>query len=106
MASRYLLKKGYSILKRNFRSYYGEIDIVAFDPYSKTVVFVEVKLRKSGSHVMPEEAVTQRKVERVKKAAFKFLSTYKVKFESLRFDVIGIEKGEGRVKVNHIENAF
>ncbi|WP_456397380.1 YraN family protein [Desulfurobacterium sp.] len=93
-------------MKRNFRSYYGEIDLIAFDPYTETLIFVEVKLRSKGSSVFPEEAVTVEKINRIKKAALKFLNTYKGRFQGMRFDVIGIEKDGERVEVNHIENAF
>ncbi len=93
-------------MKRNFKSYYGEIDLIAFDPYAETLVFVEVKLRSKGSLGLPEEAVTAEKINRIKRAALKFLDTYKSSFRGMRFDVIGIEKDGERIKVNHIENAF
>ncbi|WP_457568468.1 YraN family protein [Desulfurobacterium sp.] len=99
------MKRGYSILRRNFRTYCGEIDIIAFDSYTETLVFVEVKLRKEGS-VTPEEAVTEKKIKRIRKAALEFLNLYRGKFKGIRFDVIGIEKGEKGIQINHVENAF
>ncbi|MEO2082456.1 MAG: YraN family protein [Desulfurobacteriaceae bacterium] len=102
IAFRYLLEKGYSIIRRNYKSCYGEIDIVAYDPSTETVVFVEVKLRKEGSAVNPLEAVTPVKQERIKKTALYFLSEEGVAYQNIRFDVIAVEGEE----VNHVENAF
>jgi len=99
------VKKGYSIIERNFRSSYGEIDIVAFDPRDGTLVFVEVKLRSKGSMVSPLEAVDYRKRNRLRKTALKFISERKINFDSLRFDVVGVSLGE-ETKIEHIINAF
>ncbi|WP_245791996.1 YraN family protein [Desulfurobacterium indicum] len=93
-------------MKTNFKSYCGEIDLIAFDSYTETLIFVEVKLRSKGSLSLPEEAVTAEKIRRIKKAALKFLDTYRSSFRGMRFDVIGIEKDGEKIKVNHIENAF
>ncbi len=61
-----LLKwKGYQILKRNFKSKLGEIDLIAID--EETLVFVEVKTRWSKKYGKPEEAVTPKKLERIKR---------------------------------------
>ncbi len=59
LACEYLLKKNYAILKRNFRCYLGEIDIIARD--QDTVVFVEVKSQYSHVTIQPERKVNRRK---------------------------------------------
>ena len=105
IAFRYLLKRGYSIIKRNYRSSCGEIDIVAFDPSTKTIVFVEVKLRKRESQTTPLEAVDIAKQRKMVKTALKFLGETKLDYEAVRFDVIGIEDGKLPTVV-HIEDAF
>ena len=97
------MRKGYFIIKRNYRSFSGEVDIIAFDPSSKTVVFVEVKHRKRGSLVSPTEAVTTSKAEKVRKTALHFLSEFRANYNSIRFDVVSVV--DGRVE-EHIENAF
>ena len=97
------MRRGYSIIRRNYRSSFGEVDIVAFDPSTETLVFVEVKHRKRGSLTHPLEAVTPNKVEKVKKTALKFLSETKLNYSSIRFDVISVVNE--RVE-EHLENAF
>jgi putative endonuclease len=78
---------------------------VAFDPSTKTIVFVEVKLRKKGSQTNPLEAVDSTKQRKIVKTALKFLGETRLLYESVRFDVIGIEDGEPPTVV-HLEDAF
>ena len=66
-AARFLTEQGYTILERNFHSRYGEIDLIAED--QDFLVFVEVKLRASTSHGLPEETVTLRKQEKLLRLA-------------------------------------
>ncbi len=55
-ACQYLEQKGYKILRRNFRCYSGEIDIIAAK--GQTLSFIEVKTRSSTLYGLPREAVT------------------------------------------------
>jgi putative endonuclease len=67
VAIRYLLRRGFSIVERNFRKKYGEIDIVAKAP-DKTLVFVEVKTMATGLDLIPEDqysASKRQKTERI-----------------------------------------
>ena len=66
-ASEYLKSLGFHILSRNFRTKYGEIDIVALD--KETLVFVEVKTRKSNRYGSAEESITPEKMKRLISAA-------------------------------------
>ncbi len=100
------MRKGYNIITRNYRSLFGEIDIVAFDPEEKILVFVEVRARKKDSLVNPLETVDRKKAERIKKTALKFLQDFKGKFEGIRFDVIGIEAEKDNKKIVHVKNAL
>lgn len=87
LACRYLEKQGYEILERNKNySKFCEIDIIA--KLKKTVVFVEVKTRKTDSFGTPLEAITKTKYENIKKGVQFYLSENKVK--DYRIDVIGI----------------
>ena len=106
IASRYLLKKGYSIIRRNYRSSFGEIDIIAFNETHKTLVFVEVRFRSEGFLVDPLESVNYRKQERIRKTALQFLSKTKIFYDSVRFDVIGIVERNGKFEIEHVEDAF
>ena len=79
----YLIKNGYDIITRNYRKPCGEIDIVALK--GDTLVFVEVKTRKSNFFGEPSEYVDRKKQERVKKAAMVYAD---VENTDMRFDVI------------------
>lgn len=64
---RKLQERGFVVVARNFRTKFGEVDIVAVD--GKELVFVEVKMRTSEGFGLPEEAVDVRKMEKVKRMA-------------------------------------
>ncbi len=95
----YLFLKGYRILKFNYRTRYGEIDIIC--KHKETIVFVEVKYRKSDEFGRAEEFVTKKKAERILKTARKYIAENRWK-GYYRFDVIAING----FKIKHIKNAF
>lgn len=100
-----LEKLGYRILARRFRSRLGEIDIVAED--DGTIVFVEVKTRRSRSHGSPEESVTSLKQRRLVRMAEAFLAARDLHGRDCRFDVVAVEIPEGeRTTVRHLKDAF
>lgn len=102
-----LEKKGYQILETNYRTRYGEIDIIAAK--DKILVFVEVKTRTSTKCGLPEEAVNYSKQRKLRSLAVAFLSVpgHKHYFD-FRFDVASvIADSEGIIQnVNIIEGAF
>ncbi len=104
IAANYLKKHGYQIMARNFYTRYGELDIIC--KKGQALIFVEVKTRRSASYGTPEEAVTPRKIEHLKKAAYIYLEQHQEFFKELRFDVIGILMQGDNIKINHINNAF
>ena len=99
-AAEFLTKKGYKILKTNYKTHAGEIDLIAED--EKTIVFVEVKTRSNDNYGEPCEAVNLKKQEKSVKVATEYLIREKKTDSSCRFDVIEIEKGE----ITHIFDAF
>jgi len=99
LAIDYLLKKGYRILEKNFRTQFGEIDIIA--KHGNYIVIVEVRRRASESFGGPELSVNHKKQERLKKLALYYLSKLG-KEHPVRFDVIAIKDSQ----IEHIENAF
>lgn len=104
-AALYLEDLGYEILKRNFRTNAGEIDIIALSP-EQVCVFCEVKTRKSIEFGLACEAVDRRKQEHIIRAAMSYSFN-----GDMRFDVIEVyyEMKAERfvpVKINHIKNAF
>ena len=85
---RFLKDKGYEILERNFRTKYGEIDIIAMD--GNTLVFVEVKARISTKYGRPEEAVTSRKIKNIKRAAEYYILLNSKRPGKFRIDVVSL----------------
>src|ERR1700680_3827737 len=82
-AARYLTERGYHVLERNFRCRGGEIDLIALD--GGTLVFIEVKLRRTLARGSPLEAVTPLKQARVRKAAQQYLGFCGRVFGRIRF---------------------
>ncbi|MBI2268345.1 MAG: YraN family protein [Candidatus Blackburnbacteria bacterium] len=89
LAVGFLQKQGYKILTRNFRSHFGEVDIVAQD--KKTLVFVEVKMRDDYSFGYPEEAVTPRKISSIIKTGQYYKLVYPGTPSLMRVDVVAID---------------
>ncbi|MBR5270553.1 MAG: YraN family protein [Clostridia bacterium] len=106
-ATKYLKSKGYAILKRNFHSHFGEIDIIARDS-DNCLIFVEVKTRKNTLYGNPSEFVDRKKQEKLRKTALFYTHRDDV---DMRFDIIEVIYSviDNKAKVthiNHIENAF
>lgn len=105
LASDFLAGKGYRILGRNYRCKGGEVDIIARD--GKTLVFVEVKTRRSSSYGVPQLAVTPFKQRQLMKASLTWLSSQKSHDIPARFDVVAITLQDGKDPfIEHIQNAF
>lgn len=104
-AAKFLEKKNYEILKRNWRFLKAEIDIIAKDLTSNQIVIVEVKARKANPLVEPELAVTKTKRKLLVQAADHFIVSNEITLET-RFDIITVSKSGTEWKINHIENAF
>jgi putative endonuclease len=104
LAERYLRRRGYRIVARNFRAAGAEIDLVAMD--GDTVVFVEVKTRRAVGAGAPEDSVTEHKQRQLRRAAEIFSARYRAHDRPMRFDVIAIA-GEGRAaRVELLRDAF
>lgn len=87
LAATYLRDKGYKIVSRNYRSRYGEIDLIAQN--EEYLVFVEVKLRKSADFAAAAEYVDDRKQHRIRTTAEFWLMDNPTELQP-RFDVIEI----------------
>ena len=87
--------RGYAILARRYRTRHGEIDIVARD--GETIVFVEVKARRTGDFGSAVEAVTPLKQRRIASMAADYLVRSRLTDRACRFDVVAIDGvGEAR----------
>ena len=104
IACRYLAKKGYQIVDRNWRSGHYEIDIIARD--GDTMVFCEVKTARSRRFGTSVGWVTPRKVRRIALTAMDYIAANRIAGCGFRFDVIGLDIGDGGFSVTHIVNAF
>ena len=100
-AAEVLTRKGYEIITRNYRSRFGEIDIICKN--DNFIAFVEVKTRGRNAVALGREAPSKQR--KIIKTALYYLSANNVTFLQPRFDVIEITVKE-RVRVVHIENAF
>jgi len=100
-AAEYLLSCGYAIQARNFRTRYGEIDIVAIAP-DGTIVFVEVKSANSSGCGNPLFKITPAKQRTIAGMAKRYMYDRKLIGRACRMDVIGIYRG----KIDHIPNAY
>jgi putative endonuclease len=109
LAVEHLARRGFQVVERNYRTRWGELDIVAFD--GSTLAFCEVKTRRlrpgAGS---PFDAIRTPKRSRVRKIAGQWLCERKQRpyAEVIRFDAIGVTfapSGE-LVGIEHLEGAF
>jgi len=104
LAEKFLKKKGYKIIEKNYRTRFGEVDLIALD--KKTLVFVEVKARSADGFGSPLAAVGARKQSHLTLAANIYMEEKGVGDSPVRFDVVGI-LGEGRgAKIELVQNAF
>ncbi len=100
----YLKKKAYKILEQNFKCPVGEIDIIAKE--KKTIVFVEVKTRRSLSFGSARMAITQKKQRKISMAALYYLKTNHQMDQRARFDVVTVLSTGEENAIDHIQNAF
>ena len=103
LAAEYLIKKGYQILERNWRSGHKEIDILALK--DDTLVVVEVKTRKTNDYGEPDIEVGAYKQQMLIWAADAYVR-YKNLDVDVRFDIISIILNGTDQTIEHIEDAF
>ncbi|MFO7887486.1 MAG: YraN family protein [Eubacteriales bacterium] len=102
IVEKYIEKKGYKILESNYRNFIGEIDIIAKN--NETIIFIEVKSRKTKKYGLPREAVTKRKIDKIRKCSLLYIRDNNIYNNPLRFDVVEVYINEKII--NHIKNAF
>lgn len=104
LAVDHLMRMGLRILHRNWRCRYGELDVVACDELSRTVVFVEVKTRTGDGYGGLPYAVTERKVRRLRRLAGLWLAAQDNRWAGLRIDVIQVRIGRKRTpEITHLQ---
>lgn len=90
---------GWRIIDRNWRCRHGELDIVASD--GVTTIVIEVKTRSSLDYGHPLDAITPRKLARLRRLAGEWCSTQEGLPRHLRIDVIGVIAGRDGVSIEH-----
>jgi len=106
LAGVFLKNKGYVILERNWRTPYGEIDLVASN--NEAVIFVEVKTRSSRSLGPPEISITPRKAEHMRSAASYYIQQHPELDVDWRIDLITIQLQPKNLPalIDHFENVL
>lgn len=104
IAAEHLCLNGYKILKRNYRTKFSELDIIAQD--KDTICFIEVKCRKQQGYGLPEESVIQKKQDKIVKAALCYLKENGFLERNARFDVVAVNQYSGKTTVDIIKDAF
>lgn len=95
---------GLRILARNWRCRWGELDVIALESDSDTVVFVEVKTRTGDGYGGLAEAVPPDKVRRLRRLAGVWLAGQDRRYAGLRIDVIGVRIGRRRdPEISHLQ---
>jgi len=107
LAANYLMRKGFTILERNYRIKGGEIDIIAQN--EDTLIFVEVKTRKKHSMKMTLMNISYTKQKRISLTAERYINQYPENVKSkIRFDIIIVffYYEDNTYSIKHLEDAF
>ena len=105
LAVKYLKKKGYKVIERNYRCQWGEIDLVARQ--GDTLVFVEIKSRSSHGFGLPQEAVDRFKQDKLIEVARAYLAERRLTEDiTMRFDVVAVQLTSSGPDIELIQDAF
>ena len=105
LAAKFLREDKYNIKAANFKTYNGEIDLIA--EKDGVICFVEVKTRQIGGMTAPADAVNVHKQENIKSAASVYINKWADDTLQIRYDIIEVfVQGKELQKLNHIKNAF
>lgn len=103
LAAEHLQKNGHNILALNYRHAKAEVDIISKD--GNTIVFTEVKTRRTNYFGYPEESVSNKKKQLMKQAAEEYLFQNKLDAD-VRFDIVSIVENKDGRTIYHIKDAF
>lgn len=107
LALAHLQRKGLKLQQRNYRTPYGEIDLVMTEPTSGSLVFVEVRYRKDNRFGGAELSIDHRKQSRLLASAEHFLQQYNRFADApCRFDVVALSGDLGKGSLQWYQNAF
>lgn len=103
-AKRYLAKQGLKFVQQNYNCRFGEIDLIMQD--GMTIVFVEVRYRKTAKYGSALESITTSKRVKLRKAANHYLITQAAQHKPCRFDIIAFDKTQHSTEISWIVSAF
>jgi putative endonuclease len=103
-ARKFLAGKGIEIIKENYFTKFGEIDLIGIE--KKTIIFIEVKFRKNKKFGLPYESINNRKIEKIKTTAEIFLSENDYGDFDCRFDVVSINQEDGNFEIDWLKNQY
>lgn len=105
LAEKYLTDRRLTLIERNYRCFFGEIDLIMRD--CDCLVFIEVKQRKNTRYGSPLEMVSLRKKEKLRRTAEHYIAHHKISsHQAMRFDVVGIIASGAATSVQWVQNAF
>ena len=104
IALTFLRQQGYEIVEQNFVYHHGEIDIIAKE--NDTLAFIEVKTRSNRFFGEPEEAVTPKKQELLRRTAEGYVHLRNISDTPCRFDVVSIVLVNGAPECKIIKDCF
>lgn len=103
LAADFLIKKGFTVIERNYRYKHSEIDLII--QQGNWMIFVEVKTRSSSEFGYPEEFVDYKKKKKILEGAEHYI--FKTDWQgNVRYDIVSVRLKEGQTEVVHIEDAF
>ena len=103
-AAEFLTRLGYELVERNWRGAGGEIDIVARD--RDCLVFAEVKTRTRTGFGHPFEAITSKKLQRMRRLVAEWCQSKELAGFKVRLDAISVLIVDGRVSIEHLKQVF
>lgn len=107
-ATRFLERRGWSILARNYRFGHREVDVVA--RRGDLLAFVEVKTRAGTGYGAPQESITLLKRREVEAVAAQFVQRHGLQGLTVRFDAMAIQVrrrvGGSEITIEHVEDAW
>jgi putative endonuclease len=101
LAAIYLKKNGYTIIARNYKCRYGEIDIIAKE--KNTWCFIEVKAIAKSKAESPFDTIGKKKMEHIENSAAQYVAENKLGNELVRFDAVGIRISAGKQEIELVK---
>ena len=106
LASKYLQRNGLRLIEKNFHCRFGEIDLIMQDKNNSSLVFVEVRYRRSSKYGGAIASVGYHKQQKLRRSAESYLIKHKVTDSACRFDILCINGNLNNPEIEWISNAF